>query len=182
MTYYEILQIEPGCDASGLDAAYHSLAKMYHPDRNNSPDTTKFSEITDAYRVLRNPETRTEYDNLHGFKVEVEPAADDDIWFDGGAALNDSEDHAKILTYLYKRRRAQPEDAGVIGFYVQEMLKCSHEAFEFHKWYLKEKGFIAITEQGTIAITIDGIDQVISMSRTRKEKRLLIGQSRDDQS
>ena len=57
------------------------------------------------------------------------------------------------------------------------MLQCSHEHFEFHKWYLKEKGYIVLTEQGTLAITIQGIDHVISLSRTSKAEKLLISQA-----
>ena len=81
--------------------------------------------------------------------------------------------------FLYKRRREDAQKAGVIAFYLQDMLKCSDERFEFHKWYLKEKGFIAITEQGTLAITSQGVDHVISMSRATRAERLLIEQSRD---
>jgi curved DNA-binding protein len=78
---------------------------------------------------------------------------------------------------LYKRRREDAQNAGVPPFYLQEMLNCSDEHFEFHKWYLKEKGFIAITEQGTLAITIQGVDHVISMSRTTRAEKLLIAHS-----
>ena len=75
---------------------------------------------------------------------------------------------------LYKRIREDVLNAGVVGFYLKEMLNCSHEHFEFHKWYLKEKGFIAVTEHGTLAITVQGVDHVISMSRTTKAEKLLI--------
>ena len=66
---------------------------------------------------------------------------------------------------------------GVIGFYIQEMLGCSDEQFDFHRWYLREKRFIELTEHGTIAITVLGIDHVISLSRTTAAEKLLIGQS-----
>jgi curved DNA-binding protein len=57
------------------------------------------------------------------------------------------------------------------------MLNCSDEHFEFHTWYLKAKGFIEITEQGTLAITIQGVDHVIDISRTNMMEKLLIAQS-----
>ena len=59
------------------------------------------------------------------------------------------------------------------------MLKCSDERFDFHKWYLKEKGFISITEHGTLAITVQGIDHVIAMSRTTTAEKLLIAKPLD---
>jgi curved DNA-binding protein len=56
-------------------------------------------------------------------------------------------------------------------------LNCSDDTFEFHKWYLKEKGFIVVTEHGTLAITIEGIDHVISISRSTRAEKLLIAKS-----
>ena len=69
-------------------------------------------------------------------------------------------------------------NAGVVGYYLQNMLNCSDEHFEFHKWYLREKGYIVVTEHGTLAITIHGVDHVIAMSRSTRAEKLLIAQSR----
>jgi curved DNA-binding protein len=133
--------------------------------------------------VLRDAARRKDYDASYArhARGEPDPGPGNDGYASDDAALNDAEDHAKILLYLYKKRREDAQNAGVIGFYLQEMLQCSDEHFEFHKWYLKEKGFIAITEQGSLAITIQGVDHVISMSRTAKVEKLLIGQSSDRQ-
>jgi curved DNA-binding protein len=181
--YYNVLRVAPDCDAKTLEAAYHRLAKKYHPDHTKNPDTVKFNEVIEAYRVLRNHNHRAEYDLLHSIKTRSEEPGDHangEQWFDEGIALDDAEDHAKILMLLYKRRREKPQDAGVVPFYLQEILNCSHDHLEFHKWYLKEKGYITTTEQGTIAITIDGIDHVMSMSRTTRAEKLLIGRSTED--
>jgi curved DNA-binding protein len=178
--YYSILQVSQSCDAKTLEAAYRHLAKMYHPDHYGTADTTKFNQVIAAYRVLRNPEQRAKYDVLYAQNIGDELKS---IYSNSGeglnesAALNDADDHAKILMFLYNKRREDAQNAGVVGFYLQDLLKCSDERFDFHKWYLKEKGFIAITEQGTLAITIQGVDHVISMSRTTRAEKLLIGQS-----
>jgi curved DNA-binding protein len=178
--YYGTLRVRPSCDAKALELAYHNLAKTYHPDHSGDGDTTKFNEVTEAYRVLRDPKRRAKYDllyvSIHGREAS-ENSADDELGVDERTALNDAEAHAKILMFLYKKRREQAQDAGVVGFYLQELVNCSDEHFEFHKWYLKEKGFVSITEQGTLAITIQGIDQVITMSRSTNAERLLIAQS-----
>lgn len=178
--YYTILQVDPNCDAKILESAYHYLAKMYHPDHNGSADITKFNEVIEAYKILRNPERRAEYDRVYA-------ANNNQSWFashlgngadvDEKTALNDADAHSRILLFLYKRRRENAQNAGIAGFYLQQIMHCSDEDFEFHLWYLKEKGFIVITEQGTLAITIQGIDHVISMSRTTRAKKLLIAQS-----
>jgi curved DNA-binding protein len=178
--YYEILQVNPNCDAKGLEAAYHRLAKLYHPDHSGHADSAKFSELSEAYTTLRNSKRRAKYD-LHYFENYPEcrstSSSDQEARFEEGPALDDADDHARILMYLYKKRREDAQNAGVVAFYLQEMLQCSHEHFEFHKWYLKEKGFIVLTEQGTLAITIQGVDHVISMSRTVKAEKLLLGRT-----
>ena len=56
---------------------------------------------------------------------------------------------------------------------LQEFMACSNDHFEFHMWYLREKGLVDVTEQGTYAITVEGIDHVISLSRQTAEKLLL---------
>jgi curved DNA-binding protein len=177
--YYAILRVPQNCDRRTLEAAYRHLAKMYHPDNRDTADPARFNEIIAAYAVLRDAAQRKSYDALYRNHVrrEADPRLADDGYVADDAALNDAEDHAKILLHLYKKRREDAQNAGVMGFYLQEMLQCSDEHFEFHKWYLKEKGFIAITEQGTLAITIQGVDHVISMSRASKVEKLLIGQS-----
>jgi curved DNA-binding protein len=156
---------------------------MYHPDRTGTVDSTKFNEVTEAYKTLRDPNRRAEYDLLY-FKNDIREshcASSNDIEIEDKAALNDADDHARILLFLYKKRREDAQNAGVAGFYLQDLLNCSDEHFEFHKWYLKEKGFIVLTEQGTLAITIQGVDHVISMSRATKAEKLLIAQSSNPQ-
>jgi curved DNA-binding protein len=178
--YYSILQVGPNCDAKTLGSAYRYLAKMYHPDRADTADATKFHEVIAAYRVLRNPNRRAKYDLLYtqqnGSDWHEAPSGNAEN-IDQRSALSDADSHARILMFLYDKRRENAQNAGIAAFYLQDMLNCSDDHFEFHKWYLKEKGFIAITEQGTLAITIQGVDHVISISRTARAEKLLIGQS-----
>lgn len=176
--YYNTLEVGPDCDAKILESAYHHLAKKYHPDHTGSADTKKFNEVIEAYKVLRDPEQRTKYDHIYtqNMGYTFEPAPSEEIEVGETSALNDADAHAKILMHLYKKRREDSQKAGVVGYYLQDMLNCSDEHFEFHKWYLKEKGFIVLTEQGTLAITIQGVDHVISMSRTAKAEKLRITQ------
>lgn len=171
--YYALLQVDPDCNARTLEIAYHYFAKLYHPDNPDTADLDKFSAVVDAYKVLRDEERRAEYDaryfstpgrTRHKFAFEGEQVLDE------RTAVSDAEIHARILLALYKKRREQASDAGVVGWLLQETLDCSDEQFEFHIWYLKSKGFIQITEQGTMEITIDGVDHVITTSKASVEK------------
>ncbi len=175
--YYSLLQVNPTCDAKMLEKAYRHLAHMYHPDHLETADVTKFQAVIEAYRVLRDPDQRSKYDEefcrkkTNGFDKFPK---NEKITIDEKSAIIDAEAHQRILFYLYKRRREHADDPGVIGYYVQQMLDSSDDNFEFHVWYLKSKGFIKVTEQGTLAITIEGVDHVISLSRTIEAEKLLI--------
>ena len=177
--FYSILQVHPECDAEALETAYRRLAKMYHPDHPETANVDKFSEVVTAYRSLRNPEDRAKYDLHYAESTGFEFSVDDARNGDEGVAVSDADAHAKALMFLYKRRREFAQDAGVGRYFVQQFLNCSDESFDFHIWYLKEKGFVEVTEQGMLAITIQGVDHVISMSRQTVHEKLRIAQSKD---
>ncbi len=119
--YYDILQVRPDCDAKALESAYHSLAKTHHPDHTGSEETTNFNEVTAAFRILRDPKERAQYDNLYANHhrkewFEFRDARETEV--DEQAAIDDADDHARILMFLYKQRRENSENAGVVGFYL----------------------------------------------------------------
>jgi molecular chaperone DnaJ len=65
--YYDILGVKREASADEIKAAFRSLAKKWHPDRN--PDNKvvaeeKFKEIAEAYAVLSDPEKRQRYDQF----------------------------------------------------------------------------------------------------------------------
>ncbi|MEW6604892.1 MAG: J domain-containing protein [Thermoproteota archaeon] len=58
-----MLGIAPDATAGEIRQAYVRLAKMYHPDKNSSPDATiRMAEINLAYETLRDVQRRKEYD------------------------------------------------------------------------------------------------------------------------
>jgi hypothetical protein len=48
---------------------------------------------------------------------------------------------------------------------LERLSDCPREHLEFHLWYLKAKGWIARQENGTLAITVEGIDRANSEQR-----------------
>lgn len=177
VNYYDLLQVDPGCDARILEMAYHHLAKIYHPDHAETADVDKFNSVVEAYRALRDPEKRAEYDKANGISGNGRPTPrspiDPELEIDEKTAINDAEVHETILLHLYKRRREHPADPGILGWLLQETVNCPEDQFEFHTWYLKSKGFVEITEQTELAITIEGVDHIIATGRRNEEKKLL---------
>jgi curved DNA-binding protein len=178
--YYALLQVDPDCTDRTLEVAYHYYAKLYHPDNPETADVDKFTATIEAYKALRDPEERARYDRQYdaAYGPLRRRAGHSGSGIDQATAAQDAEIHYKILLSLYKKRRERASNAGIAGWLVQESLGCSDEEFEFHVWYLRAKGFVDITEQGTLAITIAGVDHVIASSqaaeRDRKRIELLV--------
>ena len=63
--YYETLQISPNADPETIHRVYRLLAQRFHPDTHETGDSARFRQITEAYRVLRDPESRAAFDVRH---------------------------------------------------------------------------------------------------------------------
>ena len=59
---FEILGVAPDSLPATISAAYRSLARLYHPDKNPDPNATVlFARIKESYQVLSSPELRSHY-------------------------------------------------------------------------------------------------------------------------
>lgn len=72
---YAILEVEMDVKSDEIKIAYIKMAKKNHPDQGGSSD--KFQEITRAYEILFNKETRKEYD-LYYLKKSMDEFKGDD--------------------------------------------------------------------------------------------------------
>lgn len=70
--YYAVMGLTSVADEEQIKAAYRRRAMQLHPDRNRDEDTTQqFQFLNEAYAVLSDPDSRSEYD-LSGNTQTVE--------------------------------------------------------------------------------------------------------------
>jgi hypothetical protein len=168
--YYEILQISPNADTEMIERIYRLFAKRYHPDNSISGDAEKFNIVTEAYRLLSDPEKRAAYDaKYQEEKIQQYKTLSHMSPSDGTEA--DQRIRHQILSILYIDKRREPFKSGVGLWQFEKLLSLPEKILEFHTWYLKEKGWIQRTETGGYSLTAGGVDVV-------EENDLILGQDR----
>ena len=61
--YYEVLGLNKNASMEEIKKAFRKLAFEYHPDRNKTKESEqRFKTINEAYQVLSDPKTRSQYD------------------------------------------------------------------------------------------------------------------------
>jgi len=179
--YYELLQLSPNAEQLVITKIYRLLAAYYHPDNKQTGDEEKFKNVLKAYEVLSDPAKRSRYnieflgkEAANGQSRAERPAVratrnQDELRTKYGAnsdravgeeGLSERELRKLMLMVLYDVRRNTPGNPQVSMLVLAELLGCSIENLEFSNWYLKEKGYIRISESADFSITIAGVDYV----------------------
>jgi hypothetical protein len=155
--YYELLQTSPNADPDMIHRVYRLLAQRYHPDNGTTGDDKIFRAITDAYKVLSEPEKRAAYDvNLHAYR-QVRWRIFDQRQASVGKVAEKSK-RKGILDLLYTKRCNEPEKPTLNLHDLEDLLGCPREHLEFSLWYLKESGLVARTDNGRFAVTAKGVE------------------------
>jgi len=89
--YYEVLGVERGASEDEVKKAYRQLAIKFHPDKNpgNKQAEESFKEATEAYEVLKDPQSRAQYDQYGHAGVSGQPGFGAG-GFGGGFDINDA--------------------------------------------------------------------------------------------
>ena len=152
---YEILSVPPEASQDAIQAAYHQMAKQFHPDRFQSRDFSEktrskaeqvFTSINKAYLTLKDPVFRTDYDEKRlskESKVEAElkaragGQADDDrtaeaIYREARALLNEGDfekavEHLKACVWLCPERAKYNHYLGVAESEIPKLRKIAEQ-------------------------------------------------------
>jgi curved DNA-binding protein CbpA len=172
---YEILEISPNASQETIERMFRYFAQRYHPDRQSTGDADRFRRIAKAYSTLKEPESRAAYDARHKSNFDyqwslVEEAGDDDS-FDRDSMIQE-----RVLSVLYTKRKREPREPGLGPIQLERLTGCPNELLEFHLWYLRDKGWIMRMEDGSTAITADGVDQSQLLHRRDGTQKLIAEQ------
>lgn len=130
MNPYEILELAPGASAYDIKAAYHRLAKKWHPDRFTGAEKAeaeqRFRQLAEAFNMLKDAGRREAVDrnlppNPATTQVETpiqlapssqavplyERTAED--WFKEAEEALETGDHEKALGLIHYCIRLEPE-------------------------------------------------------------------------
>jgi curved DNA-binding protein CbpA len=168
---YETLEVSPTASQETIEHMFRYLAQRYHPDRDTG-DADRFDEVAQAYRTLKEPEKRAAYDARHKTNLDyqwslVEEAGDDDNF------AKDNLIQERLLAVLYTRRKRDPREPGLGSVQLARLTGCPYEMLEFHLWYLKDKGWIMRMDDGSVAITADGVDRSLLLHRSGEAQKLI---------
>ena len=96
---YKILEVDENASIDDIKKSYKKLALIHHPDKNkDKPDAeAKFKEISNAYSILSNPETKEKYDHLGDERFNNDSG--------GGPDMPNMDD---LFQHLFGGRRANP--------------------------------------------------------------------------
>lgn len=130
---YAVLELSYDCSKDDIERAYYFYAKIYHSEIN--PKTGNlYKELTDAYNILINPETRRNYDLSEGILskailVELENL----IKFD----IDLPNEFISIVIKTYDNAKNKNDLKGIIKTIIEKTSCKDHDIIQLIKKYIK---------------------------------------------
>jgi len=141
--YYKILGLKPGAGPEEIKKAFFVLAKKYHPDKHRDRDggdyAAKFSEINEAYNVLKDQRSKADYDRsfqtvgTRREKKGKERYKADELYKTAQKAIkiNDVNSAIDLLKAAVRMEPDRAEFYSLLGLTLSEKPRRLHEAREY---------------------------------------------------
>jgi len=156
--YYELLEISPQATQDTIHRVYRYMAARYHPDNLETGNLEKFTHLTSAYKVLSEPNRRSEYDAqraTHQPKIRNPISSTVDFLDQAEGDLNR---RVAVLAILYYRRRIYPNSPEVSLAEIEERMGFPRDYLDFTTWYLAKKRYITRADNSDFTLTVEGVD------------------------
>jgi hypothetical protein len=157
--YYEVLQLSPGAHPDTVQRVYRLLAQRYHPDNQETGDEELFKQVLTAYKVLKDPESRSAYDARHTATRRARWSIFKSAAESKGRAAEEAK-RRSILSLLYSQRLHDAEHPLLTIRDLEDLLGCPRDHLQMTLWYLREKRYVRRDDRSRYEITVDGVDAV----------------------
>ena len=165
--YYEVLQISPNADQETVYRVYRVQAQRFHPDNKQTGDAAAFRLISDAYQLLSDPKKRADYDVQHRNSRHQDKRE-----FPAATLADEHRKRHEILTVLYRKRLAQPDQPAMGLRELIDVVGVQREQLDFSLWYLKEGGYLLRTDSARHSITLKGVELIETLATHRDQPRV----------
>jgi len=180
--YYELLEISPQASHETIHRVYRYMAARYHPDNLGTGNLEKFTQLTSAYKVLSEPNRRSEYDAQRATRQPTirNPISSTVDFMD--QAEGDLNRRLAVLAILYYRRRIYPNSPEVSLAEIEERMGFPRDYLDFTTWYLAKKRYITRADNSDFTLTAEGVDFIETQRATIPllDKLLTNGSHTDD--
>lgn len=164
--YYELLEISPQATQDTIHRVYRYMAARYHPDNLGTGNLEKFTQLTSAYKVLSEPNRRSEYDAQRATRQPTirNPMSSTVDFMDQGEG--DLNRRLAVLAILYYRRRMYPNSPEVSLFEIEDRMGFPRDYLDFTTWYLAKKRYITRADNSDFTLTVEGVDFIETQRAT----------------
>lgn len=180
--YYELLEISPQASQDTIHRVYRYMAARYHPDIPGTGNLEKFTQLTSAYKVLSDPNRRSEYDAQRATRQPTirNPMSSTVDFMD--QADGDLNRRLAVLAILYYRRRMYPNSPEVSLPEIEDRMGFPRDYLDFTTWYLAKKRYITRADNSDFTLTVEGVDFIEAQRATIPllDKLLTTGSHSDD--
>ncbi len=166
--HYEVLQLSPNADPETIQRVFRILAQRYHPDNQQTGNVDLFRKVKQSYDVLSDPEKRAAYDVQHNAhrKDRLQIFSD---WESSTGMEAEKRKRQGILALLYAQRISSPQQPSVSMRELEEALACPREHLEFSLWFLKERKYLARSDNNRHSITWEGVEEAEREAAEREQ-------------
>jgi len=180
MNPYEVLEIPPGSSAEDIKAAYHRMAKQWHPDRFTGEAKVeaerRFRHLAEAFSMLKDVGRREEAERAAGAAAgAATPAkAAAPIMLDHGASQDRSPQNKTVDEWFKEAKEASDAKAyeRALGL-VQYAIRLDGERGDFHALYGKlldltggDKRLLVRTLETAVRLNPKDVETTILLAQT----------------